>query len=556
MTTRSERPRRRVGLAALLLLACAAGEVPAGAEGASLAAGGRRSYATLSHACAVVDGGLQCWGAAERGQLGEGMAANRRPVPVRVAGLSDVRDVAAGGAHTCALAAGRVHCFGDNADGQGGAPRPFVMLDPTPVAGLPEPVDAVAAGLAHTCAIAAGQVLCWGRNERGESGAPPRDDCREPHRVKRCSVPPTRVAGVGGPARALALGDRYGCALADGRVWCWGGKASDPRASPVDLPSEATAIAAGGRHTCALLAGTVWCWSDAAPEPAPIDLPAPVAHLAAGGPRTCAADAERAWCWAHASPQPERVAGLAAPIDALAVGLDHACARSATAVRCWGDNDAGQLGRGPTPDADARAAPVATWDDGRWRDVNGDGRITLVCLGDSNTQAMPGAPSPWCERLRERLGDAVAVVNRGQGGATALPSLVPGEAAVRHAVRYDAPDLAVVAYGTNDLMWGHAPESVARASARLAADLRSEGASVWVALVPPVRASDVEQNRAVRQANAVLRAEVPAPWVLDFHSGLGDEQLWDRVHLTGAGQARLAEVAAAAILRLRPGDAP
>ena len=64
-----------------------------------------------SHACAVVNGGVSCWGANESGQLGDGSTTSS-DMPVRVAGLTDVDGIVAGGAHTCAHRSdGTVWCW-------------------------------------------------------------------------------------------------------------------------------------------------------------------------------------------------------------------------------------------------------------------------------------------------------------------------------------------------------------------------------------------------------------------------------------------------------------
>lgn len=81
-------------------------------------------------------------------------------------------------------------------------------------AGTPQ----VAPGLHHTCAITTeGQLLCWGGDEDGQLGdgtlgAP---DQR---------IVPQPVTGLPGPASAIQMGIRHGCAIiaADQSLWCWG----------------------------------------------------------------------------------------------------------------------------------------------------------------------------------------------------------------------------------------------------------------------------------------------------------------------------------------------
>lgn len=67
-----------------------------------------------AHTCALLeDGDVFCWGANDRGQLGDGTTEDR-PVPVRVLLEAPARALSAGGAHTCAIAGDVVYCWGAN----------------------------------------------------------------------------------------------------------------------------------------------------------------------------------------------------------------------------------------------------------------------------------------------------------------------------------------------------------------------------------------------------------------------------------------------------------
>ena len=71
----------------------------------------------MSHSCALVDGGVRCWGF---GPLTGIAGGNDQPVPVQVTGPgSGVQAVVAGNRHTCALLGdGTVRCWGKGESGQ------------------------------------------------------------------------------------------------------------------------------------------------------------------------------------------------------------------------------------------------------------------------------------------------------------------------------------------------------------------------------------------------------------------------------------------------------
>jgi len=67
-----------------------------------------------SHTCALIKGGVQCWGSNWSGELGNN-SIDQSPalVPVQVQGLtSGVMAITAGGAHTCALVNGGAQWWG------------------------------------------------------------------------------------------------------------------------------------------------------------------------------------------------------------------------------------------------------------------------------------------------------------------------------------------------------------------------------------------------------------------------------------------------------------
>jgi alpha-tubulin suppressor-like RCC1 family protein len=351
--------------------------VPGLAHVGALAAGGAHNCATADDA----DGAraLFCWGANDGGQLGNGSLADA-PAVTRIPSLQPI-GIAAGGAHTCAFAADKqLRCWGSGASGQLGVNPGFDMVVTTPMEihlVRPEGGDgvfAVAAGAAHTCvgAMISASVLCFGLDADGQLG-----DGRE--------VPggPDPVASFYGKPKAMTAGDAHTCAIdADGAIWCWGRNSegqlgdgtTDGRSAPTmislgDSGLLADAISAGAAHTCALAGGRVLCWGRNAegqvgtplPEPRPAPLlvtaVAQARAVAAGGHHTCAlGDDATVSCWgANESGQlgdgdtmstsvPMRVPGLT-DVDGIVAGGAHSCAhRRDGSVWCWGANTSGQLG--------------------------------------------------------------------------------------------------------------------------------------------------------------------------------------------------------------------
>jgi alpha-tubulin suppressor-like RCC1 family protein len=221
-----------------------------GVRAAAITAGG-------GHSCAIdVKGQPWCWGRGDSGQLGLGTAAvqataaaQTTPAPVTLPGGATVRALSAGTAHTCAVdQSGGVWCWGADDRGQLGlgAAGPDVAT-PTAVSSLPSAsasanananasasaaATSVAAGGAHSCAsLGDTSVWCWGANDSGQLG--------DGTTVDRPL--PTKVAGAAGTVTAGAL---HSCAAtAAGVVTCWGADTSGQLGDGVSLTISAPELA-------------------------------------------------------------------------------------------------------------------------------------------------------------------------------------------------------------------------------------------------------------------------------------------------------------------------
>lgn len=279
-----------------------------------LAAGGK-------HACAVrTDGRAVCWGANERGQLGDGTTTSSS-VPKEVTGLAGVSAIAAGTSHSCAVMSdGTLWCWGDFPAARG--------LSSVPIQVPITAVTDVALGELHGCARKSeGTVWCWGDNSNNQLGW---------GLGTSMLFSPAQVPFVGAVAQ-ITSGHRHVCAKkADGTVWCWGDNSS--RQARPGYPEENAGV------------GTVAGLTN-------------VAQVAAGGSNTCAIKNDGSvWCWGWWEPNaptaPFEVPSLSGA-SSVSVGVGHVCARySDGSAKCVGNNTFGQLGNGSSSAFVATAASV------------------------------------------------------------------------------------------------------------------------------------------------------------------------------------------------------
>lgn len=314
--------------------------------------------------------------------------------------------VAVGGRHACALlSTGGIRCWGANGRGQLGNGSKAAAVGPVTVVGLPARVVAIRPAGDRTCAIlATKEVACWGSNGWGELGDGTKED----------RTTPVLVRGLTGAVELSSSGDFVCARLEKGTVWCWGGNTegqlgdgSNVHSStpvPVKNLTGVTQIASGGSRTCALLGtGAIRCWgyNDAGQiEPSkthqntPFEIVGPgstIKAVSVGWLHTCLlgptgaascrgyngwgelGDGTNADAWSFGGATPW-VSGLGEDVLGVRASLYHSCAlrKSSGAVSCWGGNNWGQLGDGKY---DNRNVP---------RDVTGvPGRPRALGVGDS-----------------------------------------------------------------------------------------------------------------------------------------------------------------------------
>ncbi|MEN9502997.1 MAG: hypothetical protein RI964_2282 [Pseudomonadota bacterium] len=276
------------------------------------------------HTCAVVNGGVQCWGYNSNGQLGDGKTTDSLTPVVAIPAGSGVTAVAAGTYHTCAIINGGVKCWGSNGNGELGDGSTLDRSKPTQVYGITANATGITAGNGngYTCAIVNSGVQCWGNNGYGQLGNGTFTNSRKP----------VQTIAAGSGATTLAASYSNVCAVVNGGVQCWGynsyGQLGDgtytTRTKPIQTiaaGSGVTAVNVSPTHSCALVANAVQCWGYNS-------------YGQFGNGTT------------EHSNLPIEIVPADAGATAVSVGYGYTCVVINGGVQCAGTNDSGQLGNG------------------------------------------------------------------------------------------------------------------------------------------------------------------------------------------------------------------
>jgi len=188
------------------------------------------------------------------------------------------------------------------------------------------------------------------------------------------------------------------------------------------------------------------------------------------------------------------------------------------------------------------------------RDRDGDGVVTVTCIGDSNTSTPNPATLPrWCERLGALLDGAT------EGGVTELtwetvnrgiPATYADADWVSNALADGRPDVMIFAFGTNDLRLPRTPQQVIEIYGHMMQRAWQAGVRAFVATTPeyyvqhgPPADCTLGNPAGVAALNALV-VETFAPDVVDFHGGIVcPDDVPDWLHFTPSGHDKRARAA-------------
>ncbi|WP_369182781.1 RCC1 domain-containing protein [Streptomyces sp. Y1] len=324
---------------------------------------------------------LKAWGNNRSGQLGDGTWTDFRTTSTSVLGLTsaEVVKVAAGGAgptngHGLALLTDRtVQSWGANTFGQLGDGSVFSHNAPGQVVNLSNVTD-IAGGGAHSLALLADQtVVAWGHNNYGQLGNGTNTD----------SSVPVRVEGLN-KVIAIAAGLNHSIALReDGTVWAWGyninGQLGDGTSASRNVAFQVsnltgvTRIAAGCNHNIALVG-----------PPSGPSKPTSGNAVKAWGYNATGQLGDNSTISRYT---PVDTQGIwLGGVSQIAAGCNHSMAvtDSDNKLKAWGQNTSGQIGDGTT---DYRITPVPVPGITGVQLVAGGREHTVALLGDNTVRS-------------------------------------------------------------------------------------------------------------------------------------------------------------------------
>lgn len=395
--------------------------VPVPVQGASsgvtqISAGGYVNPSAYAGTCALISDVLKCWGSTGFGRLGNPSLARAVSPPVQVSlPAGSIDSLAAGGEHSCAVVAGGVHCWGLNDYLQMGIVASNTMsATPLSISGLTTGVTKVTTGRYFSCAVKSDSSLwCWGYGGSGNLG------------INGTSNSATPVQPISSGVTQVIIGYHHVCATkTDASLWCWGSNGSGEMGNnstvnlkiPTQLYSSGVkASSAGIAFTCAVKTDdSVWCQgsntfgqlgnNSVTQSLVPVQvqgLPASgtITSIASSLYSTCVIKGGEVYCWgawglkwagdlsAESALVATKVQGfVGTPSSLNRISSYGMCSlMTDNSLWCWGDNMSNQYLRS---DATAVEAPI--------RVVPFSGTISRVDGGVRHMCAAKSDNTLWC----------------------------------------------------------------------------------------------------------------------------------------------------------------
>ncbi len=290
-----------------------------------------------------------CWGNNDSGQLGTRDTFNHIvATPALQLADESINQISVNELHTCATTvSGRIYCWGANQKGQlgdgtmtanmFGARVGASLIPPSTASQTPtfSPTQApsvdhlnafvrMSIDATHSCALTtSGDAYCWGSNTYGQLGNTT---------TLRSTVPIAVKMPSGVSFTDINTHGAQNCAIADtGNAYCWGTEHPYPVLISIPDASSLTNISVGASHICVLTTtGTAICWGSNV-----------YGELGNG-------DSDEINGNTNSYSNPVAVNMPPGEIfTQIQASLSHTCALTATGrVYCWGYNAFGQIGNG------------------------------------------------------------------------------------------------------------------------------------------------------------------------------------------------------------------
>jgi len=378
------------------------------------------------HRCIVHrDGGVECWGNNDQGQVGDG-TRRYRPSPIGVK-VAPAVGVEVAGPSTCALLRdGTVACWGGNRD-WGDADR----LRPQTVPGLNDVVRLLPGRVALR---RDGAVVQWDVDRRDGGFTPPHvvapagidatDTCFVDARGDvscsgyRLGGDPTPM-GLSGVHELVDRGAEQCARDRDGKAWCWtlarrSGRSLpsagvDDSAARIDGLEGVARVDVATSQACAITTqGRVSCWSDVVTD---VPLKKKAHDVLVQGEWACALTGDGQWCW-WPGEAPTRVSkdGRGRLFDGE---METICAARGTDVVCQKPLFVDPtLHSTPSPVVAMRGSGPCYLDRGELRCQRRGGASQTVDVNVVDARKVVGGPDRVCSLRRDGTLDCTELVVR------------------------------------------------------------------------------------------------------------------------------------------------